>query len=74
MTSHEFANQLLTGPDLPIFVPKIKEYDDDGNCFVEPVVAPITADDEHDRPHEILLIDRALWLGTPISRVEGMAE
>lgn len=39
MTAHQFAQQLLAGPDLPIFHPSVKEYDEpeDGDLF-EPVV------------------------------------
>jgi hypothetical protein len=39
MTAHAFARQLLAGPDLPIFVPKVVEYsDDDEDCVADPLV------------------------------------
>lgn len=39
MTSHEFAQQLLAGPDLPIFHPPVKEYDElEDAALFDPVV------------------------------------
>jgi len=40
MTTHEFAKQLLDGPDIVILVPKCLEYDDnpDGSC-ANPLIA-----------------------------------
>lgn len=49
ITAHAFARKLLQGPDLPILVPKMKEYsDDDEDCCADPVASEHegrTADD-----------------------------
>ena len=36
-TSHEFARELLAGPDLPIVTPIVAEYDTDAEYMVDPV-------------------------------------
>jgi hypothetical protein len=59
ITAHQFARQLLAGPDLPIFVPKAIEYYDGDNCIDDPFVSEeegIVA--ESGQPTTILLIDR----------------
>lgn len=57
MTSHELARQLLNGPDLPIVVPKVKEYsEDEEDCCAEPNVRPCEGRDESDLPSEMLVI------------------
>lgn len=38
-TSHGFARQLLEGPDLPILIQKVIEWDDSEDCCAIPVVS-----------------------------------
>lgn len=39
MTTHEFAKQLLAGPDLLVIVPKVIEYEDDpDDSWADPVI------------------------------------
>ncbi len=60
ITAHQFATLLLQGPDLPILVPKVKEYDDDEeNCCATPVVVQDEGwNTEKDEPCQILIIDQ----------------
>lgn len=57
MRSHDFAMKLLEGPDLPILIPKVIEWDDSDDCCAHPVVTKeegrITATDE---PCDVLII------------------
>lgn len=56
MTSHEFAQKLLAGPDLPIGLPAVKEYDTDDGRIGEPVVSEVQGEDEDESPVKILII------------------
>lgn len=57
MRSHDFAMKLLEGPDLPILIPKVIEWDDSDDCCAHPVVTKeegrLTATDE---PCDVLII------------------
>lgn len=56
MTTHEFANQLLAGPDLEVAVPKVIEYDDDpDDSCADPVIA-ITDAQENGQSCKVALI------------------
>jgi hypothetical protein len=49
-TSHQFARELLDGPDLPIMAPVVLDYDHDVEEVVEPVISEtdgITFDGKH---------------------------
>lgn len=59
MTSHQFAQKLLEGPDLPIWHPKITGYDqDEESPLYEPAVSPAfaTHGGDPDTDHDILII------------------
>jgi hypothetical protein len=53
VTSHEFAQQLLAGPNLPILVPKVIEWNDSEDCAADPVVA-MERGQERDSPDRIV--------------------
>jgi hypothetical protein len=56
MTAHQFARQLLEGPDLPIGVPACT-YDPDDNALYAPEVCEVDADEtEGDEQRKLLLI------------------
>jgi hypothetical protein len=61
MTAHDFARQLLSGPDLPILVPKVREYDDDeDNCCADPFIVEDDGKNRITGDHcRILIIDQA---------------
>lgn len=56
MTSHQFAHKLLDGPDMPIIVPKVREYvdDEEDNC-ASPALSVIDGIYK-DEPAKLLLI------------------
>lgn len=59
MTSHQFAQQLLAGPDLPIWHPKVIEYDqEEESPLYEPSVTSSHATHGYDQEseHEVLII------------------
>lgn len=56
MTAHEFARQLLAGPDLPICVPVVKEYDHDTEDMPAPVVNETDAETWNDKRIRVLVI------------------
>lgn len=57
MTSHELARQLLEGPDLPIGMPAVKEWDDDDEAIKTIVIEQIEAEKaDTEEPCEVLLI------------------
>lgn len=57
MTAHELAKKLLDGPDLPIVVPKVKEYsDEDEDSCATPTVSNHEGRDPNDEPIEVLVI------------------
>lgn len=44
MTTHEFAKQLLAGPDMDVAVPKVIQYDDDpDDSCADPVIDIVDA-------------------------------
>ena len=60
MTSHEFAKQLLEGPNLPIRVPRVVEYDNEEGALEIPVIAQegaIKDEDEYEE-FEVLIISQ----------------
>ena len=58
MTSHQFAKELLAGPDLFIMVPKVKEYsDNEEDCCAVPSVSKQEGHNNiTDQPCEVLVI------------------
>jgi hypothetical protein len=57
MTAHQFAKQLLEGPDLPIFVPAVVEYDDSDESAKTPIVTKIRGErTDNDEPCDLLMI------------------
>jgi hypothetical protein len=58
ISSHEFARQLLAGPDLPIVIPQVEEYKtDEQYVFEPPVVTEAKAWFGDDKPlFDILVI------------------
>ena len=58
MTSHQFAKLLLEQPDMPILVPKVKEYsDDEDDCCAAPSVwKNVGYSNETDSPVDVLVI------------------
>ena len=64
MTSHEFARQLLEGPDLPIITPKVKEYDDSGE-LMDPLFAQVDGVDDDGNPAPVLILDYAPSFNPP---------
>lgn len=60
MTSHDFAQQLLTGPNLPIILPKVKEYDfDDEEQGEPPAVFERDGERFDGTPQRVLIISHA---------------
>lgn len=60
MKSHEFAKNLLAGPDLPIGLPPVKEYDTDDERIGDPVVSEVSGENASDgSPVKILIISQA---------------
>lgn len=68
MTAHEFARQLLAGPDLPIVIQKVEKYsEDDENCSTTPIVVEEEGYNNVDEcPCRVLLIDRAFDEGEAV--------
>lgn len=60
VTAHEFARWLLEGPDLPIMVPKVIEYDDSEDCCADPFVTTEKGQNSDGEEMDILLIDSQL--------------
>ena len=60
MTSHQFAKQLLEGPDLPIRVPRVVEYDHEEAALEIPVIAQDVAfkDGDEYEEFEVLIISQ----------------
>ena len=58
MTSHQFAKELLAGPDLFIMVPKVKKYsDNEDDCCAFPSVSKQEGHNNiTDQPCEVLVI------------------
>lgn len=57
MTAHQFAKKLLEGPDLPIFVPAVVEYDDSDESVRTPIVTKIRGErTDTDEPCDLLMI------------------
>lgn len=56
MTSHEFAHQLLSGPDLSIGLPKVTDYDDGDTALRDPFVQQMTAETFEDSGEEIQVL------------------
>jgi hypothetical protein len=57
MTAHQFAKQLLEGPDLPIFVPAVIEYDDSDESARTPLVTKIRGEStDTDELCDLLMI------------------
>ena len=57
MTSHQFAKELLGGPDLPIFVPAVLEYDDSDESARTPLITPIRGErTDNDEQCNLLMI------------------
>lgn len=57
-TSHQLANELLAGPNLPIVIPLPERHSPDGNdALAEPVITPRTGKntDDPDGPDVELL-------------------
>lgn len=57
MTSHELAKQLLAGPDLPIGIHAVKEWDDDDEALKTPIIEQVTGENsETEEPCQVLTI------------------
>lgn len=57
MTAHQLAKQLLEGPDLPIFVPAVVEYDDSDESARIPLVTKTRGGrTDTDEPCDLLMI------------------
>ena len=55
-TAHQFARELLSGPDLPVVVPKVVEYDEEGQMLTA-VAVEMQAEDFNDQPMQVIRID-----------------
>lgn len=57
-TAHEFARELLAGPDLPVVVPKVAKggYDDSGETL-SPSAVEFDGEDVFEQPMKVILID-----------------
>lgn len=53
-TSHEFALELLAGPDLLIGVPKVLEYSDCGSIH-DPIVTPYPVEEPEGIPEALVI-------------------
>lgn len=57
MTSHEFARQLLAGPDLPIVTPRVLMHDDEeDSCSMVPRVDEEQGEDAEGNPKRVLVL------------------
>jgi hypothetical protein len=65
MTSHQFAKQLLEGPDLPILVPRVVEYDDEQGGLETPIVTQDEALTEDEESRDVLIISYAPNTSSP---------
>ena len=62
MTSHEFANYLLSKPDLPIFCPVVREYaEEDARVGLGfPAATPAMSENPEGEESECLIISAAI--------------
>lgn len=59
MTSHEFAQKLLKGPDLPICTPVVIEYsDDEERGMAAPTISEVDGEYE-GQPNRLIVIMHA---------------
>ncbi len=57
MTSHQFAQKLLSMPDLPIATPRVEEWsDDEEDNLREPTITLQEFKSGDERPHQGILI------------------
>ena len=56
VTSHEFARQLLAGPDLPIVTPFVECYDDAAENMADPAFTKDTLETSEGVETDVLVI------------------
>ena len=56
VTSHEFARQLLAGPDLPIVTPFVECYDDTAENMADPLFTKDTLETPEGVMTDVLVI------------------
>ena len=55
-TAHELAKELLAGPDLPIYTPRVATYDDTAEDLPAPVVTETDGETWDGKPCTLLVI------------------
>lgn len=55
-TAHQFARELLAGPDLPLVHPIVSEYADDAEHSGEPVATEEDGEDGEGNPIKLLIL------------------
>jgi len=58
-TAHQFARELLAGPDLPIVHPIVKEYDEGAEHSGEPVASIEDGEDAEGNEIKLLVLSYA---------------